>query len=177
MEYPNFLESPQPAIDRTSKPQFGGKGSLLEDNINTIQVAIPDSVSEGQSRVTSFSSDRTKDIVKPGVDRGSKAAALQTYEERSREISEPLLSEIEKRAQKLEESELKAEREREILRISKEKEAEEERVRLLQNREEELLLSIAKLEEKQQDQVNSIYLKTGEMEEAAHLNLQGMLSN
>lgn len=154
MEYPNFLES-QPAIDRTSKPQFGGKGSLLADDVNIVQVATPDSVSEGHPRVTSFSSDRTMGTVKPGVDRESKAVALQTYEERSREISELLYAEKAKRAQKLEESELKAQREREILRISKEKEAEEERVLLLQNREEELLLSITKLEEKQQDQVNS----------------------
>lgn len=155
MEYPNFLESPQPTIDRTSKPQFDGKGSLLADDVNTLQVATSDSVSEGHPKVTSFSSDRTKGIVKPGVNRGSKAAALQTYEERSREISDLLRAEEAKKAQKLEESELKAQSEREILRISKEKEAEEERVRLLQNREEELLLNIAKLEEKQQDQVNS----------------------
>jgi hypothetical protein len=128
---------------------------MSADDVNIVQVATQDSVSEGHPRVTSSSSDRTNGIVKPGVDRGSKAAALQTYAERSREINELLYAEKAKRTQKLEESEVNAQSEREKLRASKEHEADEERVHLLQGREEELLLNIAKLNEKQQDQVNS----------------------
>jgi hypothetical protein len=153
VEYPNLLESPQPAIDRTSKPHFGAQGSFLTDNTNMMQVATSDSVSESHPRVISYSSDRTKGTVRPGVNRGTKPTALQTYEERSRGISERLHADREKKAQ--EESQLKAEKEREILRISKEKEAEEERVQLLQAREQELLLNITNLEEKQKAQVNS----------------------
>jgi hypothetical protein len=155
VEYPNFLESPQPAIDRTSKPQFGGKGSLFADNANMMQVATPDGVNVSHPVIDSFSSDRTKDTVRPGVNRESKAAALQTYEKRSWGVSELPYAERVKRAQALEESQLKAEKEQEILRISKEKEAEEERVRLLQTREEELILNITNLTEHHKAQVNS----------------------
>jgi hypothetical protein len=144
VEYPNLLESPQPAVDRTSKPQFGEEGSFLTDNTNVMQVATPDSVSESLP---------TKGTAGPGVNRGTKTAALQTYEERSRTTSERLHAERAKKAQ--EESQLKAQKEREIQRIIKEKEAEEERVQLLQTREEELLLNITNLEEKQKAQVNS----------------------
>jgi hypothetical protein len=148
------MEAPQPVIDRTSKPTFDARGSLSAGSKNSVRVAIQDSVNEGHSRVFSSSSDRTS-IVRPSVDRESKSAALQTYEERSQAVAELLHAKtLAGKLQELEESKLKAQKEWEILRISKEKEAEEERTKLLQSREEELLLSISKLEESQQAQVN-----------------------
>jgi hypothetical protein len=158
VEYPNLMEAPQPVIDHTSKPPFGARGSLSADSMSSVQVATQDGVSGGHSRVFSSSSDRTNSIVRPSVDRGSKAAALQTYEERCQTAYELLHAKGPgNKSQELEESRLKAQKEWEILRISKEKEAEEERTKLLQDREEELLLSISKLEENHQAQVNSLF--------------------
>lgn len=151
------MESAEPVVDRTSKPHFVRKGSLLADNVSTMRLTPLDNVSEGHQRVISSSTDRTKSSVRPGVDRGAKAVALQTYEERSQEVTKLLLArELENKSQEPEDSnKVKAQNEQEILRISKEKEAEEERVRLLQDREEELLLDITKLEERQQIEVNN----------------------
>jgi hypothetical protein len=153
VEYPPLVEAPQPVIDRKSKPPFGG--SFSAGNMSSIQVATQDSVSEGCPTVIATFSDKTNSILRPGVDRGSKAAALQTYEERSRAVTELLHAKdkLANKSKELEESRLKAQQEWEILRISKEKEAEEERTKLLQNREEELLLNIRKLELEQQCKV------------------------
>jgi hypothetical protein len=150
------MEFVQPVVDRTSKPTSSGKGSLLAESTNTIQAAVPGSVSEGHPGLIRSSSNKVNSIIRPGVDRRSKAVALQTYEDRSRVVAKLLHGQekLASESQKLEESKLDAQKECELLRISKEKEADEERVQLLQKREEELLLSITKLEDKQRAQVN-----------------------
>ena len=158
IQYPNFIDPPilvsQPIVDRASKPQVG-KGSLSSDNLSTLKNQTPPFVnSGGDSKIIPASSERTNSTERPGVDRSSKAIAMQTYEERSRVASE--LLNAKKRLKDLElESQSETNREWEIMRLSKEKEAEEERVQLLQDREEELLRDISKLEEKHRNKVNS----------------------
>ena len=167
MEYPSLVDSAEPVIDRTSKPNFVRQGSMLADNVSSMRAAAPDNVTESRQRVSSSSADRMNSNVRPGVNRGAKAAAMQTYEERSREAEKFLLARrLENKSQEHEDSnKIKAQEVQEIMRITKEKEAEEERVRLLQDREEELIRNNMKLEERFQIEVNnsSSYHKTGEM--------------
>lgn len=157
MEYPSLVESAEPVIDRTSKPYFVRQGSLLADSVSSIQATALDNVTESQQRVISSSADRMDSNVRPGVNRGAKAAAVQTYEERCREVTKLLHAmELENKLQEYQDSnKVKAQEDQEILRIIKEKEADEERVRLLQDREEELIQNITKLEEKRQIEVNN----------------------
>jgi hypothetical protein len=152
VEYPSLVESAEPVVDRTSKPHFVRKGSLLADNVSTMRVATLDSVSEGHQRVISSSTDRTNSNVRPGVNRAAKASALQTYEERSGEATKLLLARgLEHKSQEPEDSnKVKTQKEQELLRITKEKEAEE-----LQDINEELLLNVTKVEERQQIEVNN----------------------
>ena len=83
---------PQPAVDRTSKPQVG-KGNVSVDNIISVRVPTPVSVSSGgQSKITTTSIEVIGTPDKPGVNRSSKVFAMQTYEERSRIASELLLA-------------------------------------------------------------------------------------
>jgi hypothetical protein len=156
VEYPSLMESAEPVIDRTSKPHLVRKGSMLADSVSTMRSATLHSVSEGHQRVISSSTDRTNSSARPGVNRGAKAVALQTYEERSREATRLLLARGLDKLQEPEDSNIvKAQNGQELLRITKEKEADEERVRLLQDREEELLLNYTKLEETRRIEVNS----------------------
>jgi hypothetical protein len=122
-----------------------------------MQAVSLDNVTDCHQRVISSSTDRMNSNVRPGVNRGAKAAAMQTYEERSREAAKLLLArELENKSQQHEDSnKVKAPDDQEILRITKEKEAAEERVRLLQDREEELVQTIVKLEERRQIEVNN----------------------
>lgn len=157
MEYPSLVEPAEPVIDRTSKPYFGRQGSLLADSVSSMRGAALDNVTESQQRVISSSADRMNGNVRPGVNRGAKAAAVQTYEERSREATKLLqVRELENKSQEHEDSnKVKAQEDPEILRITKEKEADEERVQLLQDREEELIQDITKLEERCRIEVNN----------------------
>jgi hypothetical protein len=157
VEYPSLVESAEPVIDRTSKPYFVRQGSLLADNASSMRVAALDSVTESHQRVISSSTDRMNSSVRPGVNRGTKAAAVQTYEERSREATKLLLArDLENKPKEPEDSnKVQTQKDQEILRISKEKEADEERVRLLQDREEELVLNLTKMEEMHQIEVNN----------------------
>ncbi|XP_069679100.1 ubiquitin carboxyl-terminal hydrolase 8 isoform X2 [Periplaneta americana] len=156
VEYPNILETanlvPLPLVDRSSKPHAIRRGSASADKMNIGRMIPVDSVSGGQPRVTGSSSDRTGNVAKPVVDRGSKAAVLQMYEERSRLLSE-MLNAKENKSQELEAVKVKAEKDWEILRMNKEKEADEEIVRLLQEKEEKLLREISQLKERQQTEV------------------------
>jgi ubiquitin carboxyl-terminal hydrolase 8 len=150
VEYPSLVEPAEPVIDRTSKPYFDRQGSLLADSVNSMQGAAQDSLTESHQRAISSSADRMNSNVRPGVNRGAKAAAVQTYEERSREATKLLHGrELENKSQENQDSnKVKAQEDPEVLRITKEKEADEERVRLLQDIEEELIQDITKLEEK-----------------------------
>jgi hypothetical protein len=140
---------------------------MLADNVSSMRAAALDSVTESHQKVISSSADRMNSNIRPGVNRGAKAAAMQTYEERSREAEKLLLARrLENKSQEHEDSnKVKAQEVQEIMRITKEKEAEEERVRLLQDREEELIQNNMKLEERFQIEVNnsSFYHKTGKM--------------
>jgi len=151
------VEPAEPVIDRTSKPYFVRQGSLLADSVSSMQGAALDIVTESHQRVISSSADRMNSIVRPGVNRGAKAAAVQTYEERSREATKLLHArELENKSQEHQDSnEVKAQEDLEKLRITKENEADEERLQLLQEREEELLQDITILEEKCQIEVNN----------------------
>jgi len=158
VEYPSLVEPAEPVIDRTSKPYFVRQGSLLADSVSSMQDAALDNVTESQQRVISSSADRMNSDVRPGVNRGAKAAAVQTYEERSREATKLLqVRELENKSQEHQDSnKVKAQEDPEILRITKEKEADEERVQLLQDREEELIQDITKLEERCRIEVNNL---------------------
>jgi hypothetical protein len=140
---------------------------MLADNVSSMRAAALDSVTESHQRVISSSADRMNSNVRPDVNRGAKAAAMQTYDERCREAGKLLFAQrLENKSQEHEDSnKVKAQEVQEIMRITKEKEAEEERVRLLQEREEELIQNNMKLEERFQVEVNnsSSFLKTGEM--------------
>lgn len=157
VEYPSLVEPPEPVVDRTSKPYFVRQGSLLADSVSSMLGAALDSVTESHQRVISSTADRMNSNVRPGVNRGAKAAAVQTYEERSREATKLLHArELENKSQEQQDSnKVKAQEDPEIFRITKEKEAEEERLRLLQEREEELIQDITELEKKCQIEVNN----------------------
>lgn len=125
--------------------------------MSSMRAAALDNVTESHQRVNSSSTDRMNSSVRPGVNRVAKAAALQTYEERSREATKFLHArELENKSREHQDSnKVKSQGDWEILRITKEKEADEERIQLLQDREEELVQDNMKLEERRQIEVNN----------------------
>ncbi|PSN37265.1 hypothetical protein C0J52_17324 [Blattella germanica] len=149
--YPNLIDDLvlQPSVNRALKPQSGSGTGLPLSNMNSGRVSNP--IGGVSLKVAATTSNRLNNVEIPGVDRSSKAYAMQTYEERSN-IAKELLRSKQKMAELEDETKLNFNKEWEIKRLNKEMEAEEERVQYLQSREEELLQNIHELEEKQRDQ-------------------------
>ncbi|KAK7866294.1 hypothetical protein R5R35_007122 [Gryllus longicercus] len=166
IEYPNFLEgSDQPTIDRSSKPSFN-HSYPMKPSISASTFSKP--IAPKSPKLlpsTPFTNIPSKPVApnkgltpgpmdsRPSVDRKSKAAALLTYEERSRNVQALLRQEEEVVATTLEmeEDKLRKEEEREKIRLRREMEAEEEMRAFLQEREEQLLRDIQNLEKLQQE--------------------------
>lgn len=184
IEYPNLTdnsESSQPSVDRSSKPAMNVSNSPMSSApSNTFAKCVtPKSSKTVPSNTYSpvptktpvptkgSSSSSASTVSRPSIDRKSKAAAVLTYEERSKNVQALLRKQenVVASSLELEQNKQKIEDEREQIRLRREMEAEEEMRLQLQEREEELLRDIQQKEQLQQEKDKEIKALKAELAE------------